>query len=272
MDPNESEDWQLSLDVDDSDLFLTSTKHTINKQEARVENTRTQKNVSNKSFVVEKNDSQPVRIIPGPAGIVQSAKLLKTQLIRDGVEDFQTPTQAFIIKSDEELDQNECFTHGPWVGAVDYVHNNEGIVYGCLGNIDKFMKKGKLEQVIAIVMSVSSNAIGDLTVTLKDPTGSVSGAVHHKVLNEEGGYGRKHFTEGTTLVLANVSVFTPKESLHYLNITKRNIVKVSNKDTVPDSGSCTQQTQGCSGVADFLTMQHKLDETYHESQLHRRND
>ena len=186
MNPNESEDWQLSLDVDDSDLFLTSTKRTINNQEARVENTSSQKNVSNKSFVVQKNDSQPVRIIPGPAGIVQSAKLLKTQLIQDGVEDSQTPTQAFIMKADEQLDPNECFTRGPWVGAVDYVHNNGGIVYGCLGNIDKFMKKGKLEQVIAIVMSVSPNAIGDLTVTLKDPTGSVSGAIHHKVINDEG--------------------------------------------------------------------------------------
>ena len=186
MNPNEGEDWQLSLDVDDSDLFLTSTKRTINNQEARVENTSSQKNVSNKSFVVQKNDSQPVRIIPGPAGIVQSAKLLKTQLIRDGVEDSQTPTQAFIMKADEEIDQNECFTRGPWVGAVDYVHNNGGIVYGCLGNIEKFMKKGKLEQVIAIVMSVSPNAIGDLTVTLKDPTGSVSGAIHHKVINDEG--------------------------------------------------------------------------------------
>ena len=66
---------------------------------------------------------------------------------------------------------------------------------GCLGNIEKFLKKGKLDQVVAIVKSAAPNAIGDLTVTVKDPTGSVSGSVHHKVLNEDGGYGRNHLTK-----------------------------------------------------------------------------
>ena len=118
-------------------------------------------------------------------------------------------------------------------------------VTGCLGNIKKFLKKGKLDQVVAIVKSAAPNAIGDLTVTVKDPTGSVSGSVHHKVLNEDGGYGRNHFNEGAALILANVSVFTPKNSVHYLNITKRNIVKVFPKDTVTCSVSGTQHTQGC---------------------------
>ncbi|GJX12041.1 putative reverse transcriptase domain-containing protein [Tanacetum coccineum] len=35
------------------------------------------------------------------------------------------------------------------------------------------------------------------------------------------------------LILANVLVFTPKPSMHYLNITMRNVVKVFHKDTVP---------------------------------------
>nr|GFB16860.1 transposase, MuDR, MULE transposase domain protein [Tanacetum cinerariifolium] len=34
------------------------------------------------------------------------------------------------------------------------------------------------------------------------------------------------------MILANVSVFTPKPSEHYLNITKKNVVKVFRKDTV----------------------------------------
>ncbi|GKE80617.1 hypothetical protein Tco_1550617, partial [Tanacetum coccineum] len=31
--------------------------------------------------------------------------------------------------------------------------------------------------------------------------------------------------------------FSPKPSMHYLNITMRNVVKVFRKDTVPESGS-----------------------------------
>ncbi|GKD04977.1 transposase, MuDR, MULE transposase domain protein [Tanacetum coccineum] len=37
---------------------------------------------------------------------------------------------------------------------------------------------------------------------------------------------------GAAMVLANVSVFTPKQSEHYVNITKKNVVKVFRKDTV----------------------------------------
>ncbi|GKD43404.1 hypothetical protein Tco_1268049 [Tanacetum coccineum] len=39
------------------------------------------------------------------------------------------------------------------------------------------------------------------------------------------------------LILANVSVFSPKQSLHYLKITIRNVVKVFHKDTVLGNGS-----------------------------------
>ncbi|GJY16198.1 hypothetical protein Tco_0386620 [Tanacetum coccineum] len=39
------------------------------------------------------------------------------------------------------------------------------------------------------------------------------------------------------LILANVSVFSLKPSMHHLNITMRNMVKVFRKDTVPGIGS-----------------------------------
>ncbi|GKA98585.1 hypothetical protein Tco_0826522 [Tanacetum coccineum] len=45
------------------------------------------------------------------------------------------------------------------------------------------------------------------------------------------------FKSGAAMILANVSVFTPKPSKHYLNITKRNVVEVFRKDTVLGSGS-----------------------------------
>nr|GEY15047.1 hypothetical protein [Tanacetum cinerariifolium] len=102
-------------------------------------------------------------------------------------------------------------------------------------DIENFLKKGKLEQVVAIVKSCSPNALGDLNVTLKDLSGTVPGTINYKVL-DVGSYG-KDITIGAAIILANVSVFTPKPSKHYLNITKRNVVEVFRKDTVLGSGS-----------------------------------
>ncbi|GJT28559.1 reverse transcriptase zinc-binding domain-containing protein, partial [Tanacetum coccineum] len=50
------------------------------------------------------------------------------------------------------------------------------------------------------------------------------------------GYG-KEITVGSAIILANVSVFSPNPSMHYLNITKKNVVKVFHKDFVPGNGS-----------------------------------
>ncbi|PWA85329.1 hypothetical protein CTI12_AA151210 [Artemisia annua] len=75
-----------------------------------------------------------VRIIPGPAGIVQLAKHRK---------------QADISE----------------------------------GDIKRFINKGKVDQVIAIIKSCTPNALSDLTVTLKDLSGSMFGAIHHKIIN-----------------------------------------------------------------------------------------
>ncbi|GKE72188.1 zinc finger, CCHC-type containing protein, partial [Tanacetum coccineum] len=154
----------------------------------------------------------PVRIIPGPAGIVQQAKLLKERDILLGWDRVVMSTQEYMKKVVEDVGDDEDFKSGPWVSATDYVHATGGIVTGCLRDIKNFLKNRKLKQVVAIVKSCSPNAIGDLTVTMKD-------------------------LSGAAMILANVSVFTPKPSKHYLNITMRNVVKVFRKNTVLGSGN-----------------------------------
>ncbi|GJR89228.1 GPCR kinase [Tanacetum coccineum] len=112
----------------------------------------------------------------------------------------------------EDVGEDEDFKSGSWVSATDYVDTNGGIVSGCLGDIKKFLNNGNLDQVVAIVKSCSLNEIGDLTVTIKD-------------------------LSGAALILVNVLVFSPKPSMHYFNITKKNVVKAFGKDTVLRSGS-----------------------------------
>ncbi|GJR88613.1 hypothetical protein Tco_0212624 [Tanacetum coccineum] len=64
---------------------------------------------------------------------------------------------------------------------------------------------------------------------------TILGTIHHKVLIERG-YG-KDSTIGVSLKLHNVLEFSHKPSLHYLNITMRNLVKVFHKDTIYGNGS-----------------------------------
>nr|GFA48474.1 transposase, MuDR, MULE transposase domain protein [Tanacetum cinerariifolium] len=77
-------------------------------------------------------------------------------------------TQEYIKKVVEDVGDDEDFKSELWVSATGYVHATSGIVTGCLGDIKNFLKNEKLKQVVAIVKSCSSNAIGDLTVTMKD--------------------------------------------------------------------------------------------------------
>ncbi|GJU23504.1 zf-CCHC domain-containing protein [Tanacetum coccineum] len=216
---NENDPWELSLDIDDSDLHLTPVLR------------------PSSSTCAPPSPSTPNtgRIIPGPAGIVQQAKMLKEKVFILGLDGALMSTQEYMQKVVEDVGEDEDFNSGAWVSATNYVNANGGTVTGCLGDIKNFLKNGKLDQVVAIVKSCSPNVIGDLTVTMKDLSGTIPGTIHHKVIGE-GGYG-KDITVGAALILANVSVFSPKSSMHYLNITMRNMVKVFRNDTVPESGS-----------------------------------
>ncbi|GJT50596.1 hypothetical protein Tco_0976753 [Tanacetum coccineum] len=211
---NENDPWEYSLDIDDSDLHLT---HVLR---------------SSSSTRVEPSSStpNPVRIIPGPAGIVQLSSSTCFE------PSSSTPHPVRIIpghaglKVVKDVDEDDDFNSGAWISTTNYVISTGGTVTGCLGDINNFLKKGKLDQVVAIVKSCSPNYLGDLNVTMKDLSGTVRGTVHYKVL-DVGSYG-KDITVGAAMILANVSVFTPKTSEHYLNITKKNVVKVFRKDTI----------------------------------------
>ncbi|GKD05011.1 transposase, MuDR, MULE transposase domain protein [Tanacetum coccineum] len=138
-------------------------------------------------------------------------------------------TPIYIRKVIKDVGEDDEFTRAPWLSAIDYVNVDGGIVTGCFGDVKKFLKNRKLEQIVAVIKSCTLNALGDLTVTLKYLSSIISGTIHYKVLTEE--RFTKAITVGAALILHNVSVFSPKQSTHhYLNITKKNMVKVFHKD------------------------------------------
>ncbi|GKB13526.1 hypothetical protein Tco_0847449 [Tanacetum coccineum] len=190
------------------------------------------------STLVEPSSLTPniVRIIPGPASIVQQAKMLKEKVFILDSDGTLMSTQKYMQKVIEDVGEDVDFKSGAWVSATNYVTaTGDTTVSGCLGDIKNILKKKKLDEVVTIVKSCSPNDIGDLNVTMKDLSGTIPGTIHHKVIGD-GGYG-KDITVGAVIILANVSVFTPKPSKHYLNIIIRNVVKFFRKDTVPRSGS-----------------------------------
>ena len=63
------------------------------------------------------------------------------------------PTYEYIRKVVEDED----FTRESWVSAVWFVNANGGIVSGCLGDINNFLKNAKLDQVVVIIKSCTPN-------------------------------------------------------------------------------------------------------------------
>ncbi|GJT03410.1 transposase, MuDR, MULE transposase domain protein [Tanacetum coccineum] len=109
-----------------------------------------------------------------------------------------------IIQGPADASEDDHFTRNSWLNAVEYLNAQGGIASGCFGNMKPFCKNGKLEQVVAVIKTCKPNALGELTVTLKDPSNIIPGTIHHKVLTEEG-YG-KSITFRAVLILHNVSV------------------------------------------------------------------
>ncbi|GJW67187.1 hypothetical protein Tco_0121611 [Tanacetum coccineum] len=213
---NENDLWEYSLDIDDSDLHLT---HVLcSSSSARVEPSPSTPN--------------PVRVIPGPAGVFQFSSSTRVEPSPSTLNPVRIIPGPKVV---EDVDEDDDFKSGSGISVTEYVNANGGTMSGCLGDIDNNLKKGKLDQVVTIVKSCSLNMLGDLTVNMKDLSGTIPGIVHYKVIGE-GGYGND-ITVGAVMIVANVSVFSPKSSMHYLNITKKNVVKVFRKDTEPESGS-----------------------------------
>ncbi|GKD42911.1 reverse transcriptase domain-containing protein, partial [Tanacetum coccineum] len=99
------------------------------------------------------------------------------------------PTE-YVRKVNEDEFEDDHFTRDPWLQAVVYLHGEGVMASGCLGDIEKYCINEKLEIVVGVVMSCTPNALGDMTVTLKDPTCIMGGTIHYKVFEKNDGYAK----------------------------------------------------------------------------------
>ncbi|GJZ68741.1 hypothetical protein Tco_0632291 [Tanacetum coccineum] len=202
-------EWEEGLDIDDSNILLTPVVRLTNNPHIVPEiTTTTQTLISAQNHQVD-----------------TYAKFD----IREGGEEFVMSTQEHIRKVIKDVGEDDDFTRAPWLNMIDYVNVDGRIVTGCFGDVKKCHMNGKLEKVVAVIKSCTMNALGGLIVTLKELSSTISDTIHYKVLTEE--RFAKAITIEAALTLHNVSVFSPKQlTYHYLNITKKNMVKVFYKD------------------------------------------
>ncbi|GKA68854.1 reverse transcriptase domain-containing protein [Tanacetum coccineum] len=141
------------------------------------------------------------RIIPGPVGILKKVLARKKADVQARGRDNILTTQEYVRTVNEDVSEDDHFMQEPWLQAIVYLHGEGVIVSGCLGDMKKHCIKGKLELVVGVVKSCTQNSLGDMTVTLKDPTCTMGGTIHYKVFqNEDDGYA-KSINVGSVLIL-----------------------------------------------------------------------
>ncbi|GJU31886.1 hypothetical protein Tco_1175475 [Tanacetum coccineum] len=144
MNSSSNHEWEEGLDIDDSDLLLTLIIRPTNNTHIVPEITTTQ------TLQVDNYVVKPIRIIPGPAGIVQTAKLRKLVDTREGEEESVMSKQEYIRKVIEDVGEDDDFTRASWLSAIDYVNVDGGIVKDCFGDVKKFLKMGNLSKLLQL--------------------------------------------------------------------------------------------------------------------------
>ncbi|QCD85446.1 hypothetical protein DEO72_LG2g5806 [Vigna unguiculata] len=165
-------------------------------------------------------------LIPGPAGAVQA-------VMSNRCRDDPLPTQEFIRRVG--LESHRDFSTNPWLCAIQFVRSQgmveaDDVAHGT--PLNSIKTTGRVPLVVAVIKSCTPNGLGDMKITLKDPTTTLSASLHRKVLAHPD-FG-KDIAVGSVLVLHEVAVFCHTRTC-YLNVTLRNVLQVFSKDCGPPS-------------------------------------
>ncbi|CAA7400352.1 unnamed protein product [Spirodela intermedia] len=173
----------------------------------------------------------PRRRIPGPAGAVQAAMHRQAAVAQDRgglLLEEERERRAF---GDDGEEADEDFVQNPWLCALDFLVEDGSPLEHSKCSIEALGSTDRAAKLVGIVKSFKPNGLGDLFVTLKDPTGTIGASVHRKVLTD-GNLGGD-LSVGCVVILKQVAVFSPSRSTRYVNITLNNVVKVFGKDSGP---------------------------------------
>lgn len=126
-------------------------------------------------------------------------------------------------------DEDDDFAKNPWLCALDFLGLEAG--FPLPHSIKAIRSMERAPQVVGIIKSCTPNGLGDLIVTLKDPTGTIGASIHHNVLAEN--MAGRDISVGSVVILQQVVAFDLTPLSCYLNITPKNVVKIFSKNSGP---------------------------------------
>ncbi|GAQ90433.1 hypothetical protein KFL_006380070 [Klebsormidium nitens] len=163
-------------------------------------------------------------VIPGPAGAVQRA--LAQGRSSAEAQGLKASTSKQAPLSLDAL-PDEDFSKGPWLAALDFIQR-EGARTGALQvtrlrELRKGATSKRIGHLVVMVKSMSPTGEGDMFAIVKDPSGTLEGTLHRKLLADAQ---LGPITTGTVLVLQQVALFRPVPRTCYLNIVSSNVLKI----------------------------------------------
>ncbi|GKE48003.1 hypothetical protein Tco_1479261 [Tanacetum coccineum] len=153
-------EWEQALDINDFDLQLTPALCPSNNPNILYETTTAQTLSLSQNHQVNNCVEKPIRIIPGPVGIVQMAKLCKIADTQEGEEESVMSIQEYIRKIIEDVGEDHDFTRGSWLSVVEYVNVDGGIVIGVLEMSRNFLRMGNLRKLLQFLRIGNSECVG----------------------------------------------------------------------------------------------------------------
>ncbi|KAL5197781.1 hypothetical protein ABZP36_001293 [Zizania latifolia] len=195
----EHDSWADALDVDDSDLRRSPPTSLCPLRSCAA--------------------SQPEgpysshRRIPVPAApLVQETTRLRSPLVSDGPA-ARAADPDFLL--------------GLWLHALGSLGEDRAWKRQDIAAIRSERALYRANLVVGMVTSCTPNGLGDLFLSLKDPTGTIGASVHMKAFSKED---VRVISIGSIIVLKKVAVFRPSHKACYLNITKENVEMLVPKD------------------------------------------
>ncbi|KAK1258345.1 hypothetical protein QJS04_geneDACA009277 [Acorus gramineus] len=172
-------------------------------------------------------------LIPGPAGVVQSAMRRHKMALSESGSPPQPQKFRYSTGGGENYyyDGGDVdFESNAWLCAMDFLGMEGSSNVMPISSIKtQAFPSCKVPLVVGIVKSCMPNGLGDLIITLKDTSCTISATIHRKVVLESS-LGRE-ISVGCVLFLRQVVVFSPVRSAKYLNITLNNLIKIIAKDS-----------------------------------------
>ncbi|XP_014511694.1 uncharacterized protein LOC106770396 [Vigna radiata var. radiata] len=175
-------------------------------------------------------------LIPGPTGNVQAA-------IMNRISDDPRTTQQFAEEVAQATYERD-FNSNPWKWAEMYIKHHDIVKDGDINNVTQLhtaKSMSTLHLVVCIVKECQPNGLGDMKLTLKDPTGTTKASLHKKVLKDPNF--DQHIGLGCVMILNNVRAFSAFPPNYYVNIVLRNVVNVFAADICPPTKELVMETQ-----------------------------